>query len=85
VDEVDKLRVLLPHWLEHNADHAGEFLGWAQKARELGYPHVAAHVETAAEKMRSAGEELRLAIALLGDSPEAESHDPAPHPHPHSH
>lgn len=30
--ETEKLRVLLPHWIEHNGEHAGEFRDWAQKA-----------------------------------------------------
>jgi len=25
MDEVEKLRVLLPHWIEHNSEHAEEF------------------------------------------------------------
>jgi hypothetical protein len=30
--EVDKLRTLLPHWIEHNAEHAAEFRRWADQA-----------------------------------------------------
>lgn len=30
--ETEKLRVLLPHWIEHTGEHAGEFRDWAQKA-----------------------------------------------------
>jgi hypothetical protein len=30
--EIDKLRVLLPHWIEHNGEHAAEFRGWAERA-----------------------------------------------------
>jgi hypothetical protein len=32
MDEIEKLRVLLPHWIEHNAEHAGEFRDWAERA-----------------------------------------------------
>jgi hypothetical protein len=32
MEETEKLRVLLPHWIEHNGEHAGEFRDWAQKA-----------------------------------------------------
>jgi hypothetical protein len=31
-----KLRALLPHWIEHNAEHAAEFRNWAEKARAAG-------------------------------------------------
>ncbi|MCK5006457.1 MAG: CooT family nickel-binding protein [Spirochaetales bacterium] len=30
--DTDKLRVLLSHWVEHNEEHAVEFLRWADKA-----------------------------------------------------
>jgi hypothetical protein len=30
--ETDKLRVLLPHWIEHNGEHATEFRNWAERA-----------------------------------------------------
>ena len=30
--EIDKLRVVLPHWIEHNGEHAGEFREWAERA-----------------------------------------------------
>ena len=30
--EIEKLRVLLPHWIEHNGGHAAEFRTWAERA-----------------------------------------------------
>jgi hypothetical protein len=32
VTDLEKLRVLLPHWIEHNAEHAAEFRQWAERA-----------------------------------------------------
>jgi hypothetical protein len=32
MQETEKLRVLLPHWIEHNGEHAGEFREWAERA-----------------------------------------------------
>lgn len=32
--DIDKLRVLLPHWIEHNDEHSTEFREWAQRAGE---------------------------------------------------
>lgn len=34
MNDIEKLRVLLPHWIEHNAEHADEFLTWAERARK---------------------------------------------------
>jgi hypothetical protein len=32
MEEIDKLRVLLTHWIEHNGEHAKEFRDWAERA-----------------------------------------------------
>jgi hypothetical protein len=32
MDEIEKLRVLLPHWIEHNGEHAEEFREYAEQA-----------------------------------------------------
>ena len=32
MNETDKLRVLIPHWIEHNQEHAQEFRDWAAQA-----------------------------------------------------
>jgi hypothetical protein len=32
--EIEKLRVLLPHWIEHNGEHAGEFREWGERGGE---------------------------------------------------
>ncbi len=31
MNELEKLRVLIPHWIEHNAEHGDEFRTWAEK------------------------------------------------------
>jgi hypothetical protein len=70
--ETDKLRVLLQHWIEHNEEHALEFLRWSDKAGP-----AAAAVRGAAEKMKAVNTELSSALDLLGG--------PAEHPHSHDH
>jgi hypothetical protein len=45
----DKLRALLPHWIEHNAEHAAEFRNWAEKARATGQEEVAEEIALAAQ------------------------------------
>ena len=30
--DLEKLRVLLPHWIEHNDEHAAQFREWALRA-----------------------------------------------------
>ena len=70
--ETDKLRVLLQHWIEHNQEHAAEFLRWSEKAGP-----AAAAVRQAAEKMGSVNLELSSALDLLGGALE--------HSHGHHH
>lgn len=49
MEEIDKLRVLFPHWIEHNSEHAGEFREWAERAGEARNALVdaARHLEEA--------------------------------------
>jgi hypothetical protein len=57
----DKLRTLLPHWIEHNAEHAADFRLWAGVAGE-----AESDIETAAAQIEAANEALAVALAKLG-------------------
>lgn len=78
---VEKLQVLLPHWIEHNAEHAESFRTWADRARDAGDPHVAAHIEAAAKKIADANRDLEGLIEHIGEP--ARDHDHLGHDHPH--
>jgi hypothetical protein len=83
MNDIEKLRILLPHWSEHNAEHASEFRTWAERAREAGEDAAAASIEAAAEQMAAANKSLREAMTLLGGPQEA---PPGVHTHhDHSH
>jgi hypothetical protein len=69
-----KLRALLPHWIEHNQDHAAEFRRWAVQAGE-----AAADIEAAAAQMEVANQALVVALEKLGGAVH-----PAHH-HEHAH
>ena len=64
----DKLRVLLPHWIEHNDEHAAEFRAWAAKARAAGQEEVADEIDTAAKELGWVNEALAAALSKLGRS-----------------
>ena len=34
--EMEKLRMLLEHWIEHNHEHADTYMQWAEKLRASG-------------------------------------------------
>lgn len=58
---VQKLRVLLPHWIQHNDDHAAEFRVWARRAGQAG-----GHIEAAAQHYEEANFMLKEALEQLG-------------------
>lgn len=62
----DKLRMLLPHWIEHNVEHAAEFRHWAEQARAAGQEEVAEEIDTAAKELGWVNEALRGALDKLG-------------------
>lgn len=59
--DLEKLRVLLPHWIEHNAEHASEFRTWAERGGESG-----AAIMEAAQHMELANKALQRALDILG-------------------
>ncbi len=67
MDDLEKLKRLLPHWMEHNDEHAKTYQEWAEKMsssgkKELSETLMAIHRES--RKLRSLFEEaLRLAEA----------------------
>ena len=76
--ELEKLRMLLPHWIEHNEEHAGDYARGANVATEAGHPEVAAMIRVAIEKASEANAELQRALDALGGPVAA-------HGHRHSH
>ena len=46
----EKLKVLLPHWAGHNAEHAGTYMEWAQKAEAAGAGELALALKEIAEE-----------------------------------
>jgi hypothetical protein len=59
--EMDKLRVLIPHWIEHNEEHAEEFRSFVGQAGD-----ASADILDAAYAMNRVNEYLRSALKTLG-------------------
>ena len=49
-EEMKKLRMLLEHWEEHNAEHSKTYLEWARKAEGMGRRELANTLREIAEK-----------------------------------
>ena len=67
-DDLTKLCILLPHWIEHNDEHAASFQRWGVRARELGQEETAQRIEEAVERMAACNRALTAAVEALGGS-----------------
>jgi len=63
--DMERLRVLIKHWIEHNEEHAGEFRKWAEKAKSSGNSAVCDDILNSVEKLKAANEHLRVALEKL--------------------
>ena len=79
MEEQKKLRVLLPHWIEHNGEHAGDFRKWAEHAGPArdALLAAAALVEQANTRLGEALEQLGGPLELPYQAPH--------HHHEHHH
>ncbi|MBN1140026.1 MAG: hypothetical protein JXM73_25885 [Anaerolineae bacterium] len=64
--EIEKLRALLPHWIEHNREHAVEFERWAGTAESVGHQDAADLIRQAIQTMQQANDDLEKALDALG-------------------
>ena len=58
MNDLDKLQVLLPHWIEHHAEHTRELQTWAERLQLIGQEDVAEKLLAAAEALQQAGDHL---------------------------
>jgi hypothetical protein len=70
MNEVDKLRVLIPHWIEHNEEHAGEFRRWAEEAGG-----ETEDILNAADSMSRVNQSLAIALEKLGGASPHSHHE----------
>jgi hypothetical protein len=63
---IEKLRVLLPHWIEHNISHMTEFRKWAGEVRKESGEDVAQLLDKAISDMEEAGKSLSEALEKVG-------------------
>ena len=72
--EIEKLRALLPHWIEHNHDHALEFGRWADTAEQAGHQAAADLIRQAMQGVQQANDDLAKALDALGGPVTVEGH-----------
>lgn len=78
----EKLRVLLQHWIDHNIGHAEEFEKWRHTAEHDGDSEIASAISEAIVKMKEVNTALETALEKAGGKPD---HDGGHHHHHHHH
>ena len=81
MDSIDKLRVLLKHWIDHNGGHVQEFDKWRDVMAGEGNDAMAAALVKAMEQMDAVSATLNDALDELGGPAESSEH----HHHHHHH
>ena len=77
MEDSEKLRSLIPHWIDHNHEHADEYLKWAEK---VGV--ISEHIKEAAKALDRVNWALKQGLDELGGPIEL---DHPPHHHHHNH
>lgn len=82
MNDLEKLQVVLPHWIEHNRGHAQECSKWTELVAACdGGEAVHAHLAAALKAMEAVGSHLEEALAAAGGEM-GEGHS---HHHHHHH
>ena len=66
MDEMQKLSVVIEHWIEHNESHMGEYRKWAERAGDLGLERVKAEIEEAVGMLTQSNRHLDQARKAIG-------------------
>ena len=79
--DLEKLRVILPHWIEHNQGHGAEFMQWSEKLA-ADNPEIAHLLDHAVSALQEAQTALENALNQAGG---AQQKDGEHHHHGHRH
>ena len=82
MNDLEKLRVILPHWIEHNIGHSLEFAKWSKALNSSGEQEIARLLEKAEAFLRDADSVLKEALTRAGGELNEGDHH---HPHHHDH
>ena len=65
MDSMEKARIRMEHWIEHNDQHQEEYETFAQELEQAGRKEAAAEVRAMSELTAKGSQHLRRAIASL--------------------
>ena len=64
--DIEKLKMLITHGLQHNESHGREYAKWAAVAREAGHTATAEYIEQAAGLLVKADKAFGKALESVG-------------------
>ena len=70
MNDLKKLQLLLPHWIEHNEEHAHEFRTWTERMQRIGKADSAERLLAAATSLQQAGDHLSNLLDKIGQMTE---------------
>lgn len=83
MNDLEKLRVLLPHWIEHNVGHSKEFANWSDTLHSGGESEIAELLKQAEGFLQNADLVLKEALVRAGGEMSGEGGHHHPHHHDH--
>ncbi len=81
-DILEKIKVMLPHWIHHNKQHGDEFMGWVEDLR-VDSVNLADQLKKAVDALAEAQTALEKTLEMAGG--EVNKKDDSGHSHPHHH
>jgi molecular chaperone GrpE (heat shock protein) len=85
MDNVEKLRVMLQHWIEHNKGHVEEFDKWQKTMIEEGQKSIADSIAEAVKTMATVNDQLEKTLKEAGGPGEKDGKGHHHHDHGHHH
>ncbi len=64
-NEIERLRILLDHWIEHSESHRDSYISWAEKMEGIGRADVAEVLRKASSETQEVDKLFRKAKAML--------------------
>ena len=83
MDSIEKLRVLLKHWIDHNGGHVEEFDKWRSTMTDENRDSMADALNRAITQMDEVSATLQAALDEIGGAPDSSDHDHHNHHHHH--
>ncbi len=74
MNNVEKLRVMLQHWIEHNKGHMDEFEKWRGVMKIEGQASLADHIQKTIELMAAVNAELEQTLEEAGGPKDDDDH-----------